>query len=245
MTWTIYKLTGAAAGTGYIGITTNLAQRLRIHGNLLFKGLVFCVETLAEVPTKGEALALEGELITKHATAAPFGLNRRFRGCATPEEQRRKIGEANRGKVRTPEQRYSSGNGKRGKPLSAEHKANIAAATKGHATSAETREKISQAHRGKKLSPEHIAKLAALRRGKKRPPGAGQKTGESLRRSYASAAGDDHREAVRKAQIARFAHPEERAHLSRKMKAWWEGKKAANAASAAAALPPAEPLPQP
>ena len=128
---------------------------------------------------------LENSTIVAYDTIAPNGYNLTAggEGGAMSEETKRKIGNANRGKKRSPEfieQMRKDRTGRKassetrakmsesqmgrpgtttGKKLSVEHRAKISESNKGRKVSAETRDKIRQAHLGRKLSPEHRRKV--------------------------------------------------------------------------------------
>jgi group I intron endonuclease len=75
-------------------------------------------------------------------------------------EHRRKIGEANRGKVRSAETRRKISEVQKGKKLSAEHRRKISEASRGRVVSEATREKLRIANTGKRHSEETKQKLS-------------------------------------------------------------------------------------
>lgn len=90
----------------------------------------------------------------REAGAAKAIATRRREGTlAHSPETRKKIGDANRGKVRTLEFREF-----------------LSRSRKGRAVSPETAAKISAANRGRKLTPEQCARIGAGNRGKRRTP---------------------------------------------------------------------------
>lgn len=99
------------------------------------------------------------------------------------EETKRKIGESNKGKIRTDahKQKYSDAKkGKNltelhkesireslvGKPKTEEHKKKMSERMIGSKLSEEAKRKISEAHKGRKLSEEHKRKIAEAKRKK-------------------------------------------------------------------------------
>ena len=66
-----------------------------------------------------------------------------------PEEHKRKLSEANKGKPKSEEHKRKIGEGNRGKKLSEDSKLKISEANKGKKLSEETRRKMSEAKKGK------------------------------------------------------------------------------------------------
>jgi hypothetical protein len=79
---------------------------------------------------------------------------------ANPEETRKKISEANRGKKRSQETRKKISEANRGKKRSQETRKKISESNRGRKNSQETRKKISEANRGKKRSQETRKKIS-------------------------------------------------------------------------------------
>lgn len=88
--------------------------------------------------------------------------------CSDPAkeaERRRKIGDANRGRVCKDETRDKMSAVRKGRPHSKEHAENIGKALKGRVITPEWREKLRQARLGKKASPETREKMSTARTG--------------------------------------------------------------------------------
>jgi len=166
-----YRITNAATGRCYIGVTvrglrrrwtdhlraarngvkTALYAAIRKHGEQAFS-----IEHIASATSRELLKALERAIIDQDCTLAPGGYNLTRGGDGVdglPDNIRARIAESNRGRTHTPEAR-----------------ALIGAASRGHAVPPDVRERISQKHLGKKLSLEHRAKLSAAKIGKKLPP---------------------------------------------------------------------------
>lgn len=149
------------------------------------------LQVLAEIPNEKLANA-EREYIAAMNTRIPHGYNQSEGGegafgIAVSEETRRKISEAQKGKVISEYSRQRMADAKRGRKHSEAHRAAISAALKGkpkapeamaktHAAnvgrvhSAETRAKISVNRKGIKRSPEAIAKSVEKHKGRKNSP---------------------------------------------------------------------------
>lgn len=83
------------------------------------------------------------------------------------DEAKKKIGDANRGKVVSEEARHKISEANKGKTLSEETKRKLSDAHKGRVVSEETRRRMSEAHKGKKLTEEHRKNIGESRKGMK------------------------------------------------------------------------------
>ena len=94
----------------------------------------------------------------------------------TSEETKKKIADAQTGKVHTPETKKKMSEAKTGrkrKPFTEEHKKNMSknsVGMRGKKHSSETRKKISESLKGGKASEETRKKLSEMKTGKKRGP---------------------------------------------------------------------------
>jgi hypothetical protein len=93
------------------------------------------------------------------------------------DEQKRKIGDAHRGRKHTSESRSNMRLSHLGKKHTPEQTAKISQANRGRKQSEEERNK----RRGKKMPPEAVAKSAASRRGQKRTPEFSRKMSLALK----------------------------------------------------------------
>jgi len=93
-------------------------------------------------------------------------------GWVPGEETRRKISEANKGRVYTEETRNKIGEAQKGntnmlgKTLSEETKRKLSEVSKGKTLSEEHKRKLSEVNKGKTLSEEHKRKLSEVNKGK-------------------------------------------------------------------------------
>ncbi len=148
----------------YIGVSINPKRRWQAHRSAALRGGPYHFQRAL---AKYGADNFEWTIITSFRTEAYAKRMERFarqvfkigtlnmtdggegrEGYTVSEETRKKIGDGNRGKVRTPEQREVIRQSRLGTKLSEE-----------------TKRKVSEGNKGKKISPEHKAILSKLRTG--------------------------------------------------------------------------------
>lgn len=206
MTFTIYLLT-SPSGKHYVGQTSQPIEKRWKHGTgykscvALNKAIQkygwenFTHEILAVCDTGEEADELEKKFIQEYNCIVPNGYNIDRGGNANKimgEETKRKISEANRGRVHTEESRKKMSEASKGRVpwnkgktgvYTDEARAAMSASMKGRSSprkgvtlSEEVRQKMSETRMGKPspkkgkhyrpLSEEHKAKLSAAHKGK-------------------------------------------------------------------------------
>jgi group I intron endonuclease len=186
------------SGKSYIGQTMNFEKRMREHNRpsspcvairdciLRFGFDKMKVEILLKDLTLDEANKYEEFYIKEHNTLVPNGYNLREGGenRALSDEVKRKIGEGNRGKVKSPETIELHRNAMKGRKMSDEFKRKISEALKGKPKSEEHKEKTRQVHIGMKHTEESKLKISMNRKGIKISKEAAIKQLEAYRNTY-------------------------------------------------------------
>ena len=174
----IYKLT-FPSGKEYIGVTNNLEKRLRQHkenrntavSHAIRKYGAFETKILA-ISDRETAYLMEKRAIEVFDTQSPNGYNIMEGGVGghMTEHTKRKISEANAGRIFSKEHRGRlsvSHTGVKLGPQSSEHRRKISESQKGEMVSKKTRLRQSEARKGKKFGPlseEHKRKLSEIRK---------------------------------------------------------------------------------
>jgi group I intron endonuclease len=186
MTFYLYMYTHKESNKSYIGATNNLKRRKKEHRGgyshaLAFNGAMnkynedtFDFHVLAILDNRDEVCRMEREAIKAFRTLAPNGYNLNEGSPGTEyqgphsEETRNKIGNANKGKVRSPEFRQKISEKNKGKSISLEIRKKLSLAKKGKQRSPfslECRQKMSEIH--KNISPETRHKMSVSQKGRK------------------------------------------------------------------------------
>ena len=93
--YTIYKITDLGNGKIYIGMTTNLKNRLHAHRYRLFRDKEFSCEILAKTKMKESAILIEKSWIEKLNCLSDQGYNQ-ICGVKKTDELRKKMSDAQR-----------------------------------------------------------------------------------------------------------------------------------------------------
>lgn len=167
----IYLITNTSNNKRYVGLTSKaVSLRYRVHWSIADSGNGwmlhdamrkygpenFTIETMIEVATRDEAVALEIHFIQTVSSEAPIGYNLTKGGDGTyghrhSEEHKKKVSEYNRARVYNP----ITG-------------AKLSKAKTGLKITEETRRKMSKAHIGRTQSREICNRKNAVLRGQKR-----------------------------------------------------------------------------
>lgn len=192
MTSGIYKIENTTSSGFYIGRSVNVEDRLRHHRNELRRGVhrnkrlqnswnkygedVFKFELIWEEPpemleeTEGivlQSLWWRDELYNHHALSFGGFAQGNKLGCFTrSEETRRKIGEWQRGRVKTDEHRAKLSESKRGKTASEDAKRKMSKSRTGKARPQSWHEAMAEYRRN---HPNPMAGKVSPMRGKKFP----------------------------------------------------------------------------
>lgn len=165
------------------------------------------LQVLVELPNNDLATA-EREYIAAMNTRIPHGYNQSEGGegafgVAVSEETRRKISEAQKGKVMSEASRQRMADAKRGRKQSETHRAAISAALKGKPKAPEAMAKTHAANVGRVHSAETRAKISANRKGIPRSPEASAQAAEKHRGRKNS---PETIEKMRLAALRRYGH---------------------------------------
>lgn len=141
MIYTIYKHTCSITGKSYIGITNDMARRIREHRRaystcaILRNAITkygwdnFTTDILVQGTNRTDILSLEQHLIQEHQTQSPNGYNITSGGeyPAHTTESKRKMSMAKKGIPKSPTEkvRIAAMNRARAHPMSDEHKARM------------------------------------------------------------------------------------------------------------------------
>jgi group I intron endonuclease len=214
--WIDHKSNARRGANGY------LYRSMRKYGENQFS-----VQTVAEVPTEEEANNLERIwiiLLGSHKENFGYNLTLGGDGVRANEATKRKIGDGNRGKKRSPEFCAAISARQTGKKLSLEHCKAIGDRHRGVPLSAEHRQKLSDAKQGiyvgekhpmfgRKHKPESLAQMSLSKKGMKA-------WNEGLAWS------EESRAKMSEGQKKRFEdNPAERVKLSNGSKKLWEDPK--------------------
>jgi group I intron endonuclease len=175
----IYMIT-SPNGKSYVGQTMNFEKRMREHnkttsGCLAIRDAILKygfenmkVEILLKNLTIDEANKYEEFYIKEHGTLSPNGYNLREGGLnhTLSDEIKRKIGDKNRGRIKTPEQIEANRQKLLGRKSSDEARLKISIALKGVPKSEEHKEKTRQSHIGMKASEEAKKNMSLVHLGK-------------------------------------------------------------------------------
>lgn len=176
----VYCLTNRVTGKCYVGQTrSTLAVRMAQHrcnscrgtGSLLHKSMrkhglaAFDVTVLQTCDDQAELDRTEEWWIKRLGSVQPGGYNIKLGGnySEMPESTRRKIGDANRGRVVSTETRQKLSLLSKGvkRTFTPEHRAALSLVARQRVVTPETRAAMSATRKGRKQSPEHIAKRIA------------------------------------------------------------------------------------
>ncbi len=207
----VYKHT-APNGKSYIGQTHNYQKRCKEHKNqkncLAFYNAIqkygwnnFKHEILKDNLTLDEVNLWE-ELYIKHFnTMKPNGYNLRSGGnhSKITEEAKKKIGNANRGRIKTEEERKKLATWT-GKKHTEEQKYKIGKAHKGKIITEETRERMREASKKRMANPDLRKQISDKLMGHKRTQESIEKTNAANKGRKMSAS---NKEALRLGNIAR------------------------------------------
>lgn len=203
----VYKLTCAASGKSYIGITirklkqrwashvhdaltqkrdTFLGRAIRKHG-----AGSFSMTLLQEVETVEQAALLERALIAEHGTLAPGGYNLTTGGEIVPGWQMHrgsveKRNAALRGRKHSLERKQHLSRIALGRVISEETRRKISASGLGKRHTDAAKEKCRQIHLGKPKSEEMKRKLSLAKMGIPRSPESIEKQRISILARYAA-----------------------------------------------------------
>jgi group I intron endonuclease len=160
----------------YVGSTINFSSRwsqhrsalnLNKHKNYRLQRVwnecgeeAFVFEVMGYVCDLSLLGVLEDEHIVRYQAADPrFGFNSLLAGRRYPEEIRRKLSEAKRGKLLSEEHRKKLSEAHRGMKHTDEARRKISESNRSRVYGEETLRRMSESQRGKKLSEEHKQKL--------------------------------------------------------------------------------------
>lgn len=132
-------------------------------------------------------------------------------GLKFTDEHRKKISEANKGRIHSDETKKLWSSQRKGKKPSEESKLKISESQKGKKLSQETKDKISKLHKGRVLTEEHKLKLSLAKKGKPSP-------------HRGRIVSDETRKKQSLAQKNRFKSQEQRDHISKKITEFYENK---------------------
>jgi group I intron endonuclease len=145
------------------------------HANDLEKKWILHYESFG----KGYNLTSGGDCEFKRSDLTIQKISDSKLGHEVSEETRRKIGDANRGRVRTQEARDKMSQSRMGHEVSEETRNKIREKHLNKTVSEETRKKISESKKGKKQDPEVVKRRAEKLKGKKLSEEAKRKIGLS------------------------------------------------------------------
>jgi group I intron endonuclease len=181
----IYKLTNKTNGMSYIGQTTRTLKR-RWNEHLCFAKNGTCdinkaiheygkdnfdKEILVECSSKIELREKEDYFVDTYNCLRPFGYNmiRNYFGSnywPISEETRKKMSDAQKGRVCSEETRKKMSEVRKGKPKSEEWKKKISKTLMGHGFSNEAIAKMSKSRKGRQLTSETKRKMSIAKMGK-------------------------------------------------------------------------------
>ena len=200
MSYWVYIHTCKANGKRYVGVTTKRKPELRwAEGNgyqtnkhfysaIQKYGWTNFQHEVFEVDSKEEMYYAEKYLIAYyHTTESEFGYNHSSGGesgglgCTRSEETRRKISEANRGRVFSEEVRRKNSEAQKKKWLDPEYRRKQTEAFKGKSVSEEQRRKVSETLKKRCLEPEVRRKKSEASKKKWADPGFREKAVEAMK----------------------------------------------------------------
>jgi hypothetical protein len=139
-------------------------------------------------------------------------------GYTLSKETRRKISEANKGRIHLEETKEKISTAKKGKTLSEEHKRKISEAAQGQTHSEETRRKISEANKGHTVSEETRKKISEAKKGRTRSEETRRKISEANKNPS-----EETRRKISEAQKGKTHSEESKIKISEanKGRKWW------------------------
>lgn len=224
--YSLYLLTNAVNGKGYVGLAIDPHKRLKRHLHdarplaeggsncLLYRAIrkyganSFSLEVLASGFTRAEAAAQEVALISKLGTRSPLGYNMTQGGegaTGLTPESRAKITASLKIRWAQPGAKLKLSEQQKGRKHTLESRALMSKQLRGKPISEAAKIKMRAAKIGKSHSPEHSAKIAAAHKARFEDPKARQRAAEG--------------------QKSRYRNPDERRLASERTLAVWKKRK--------------------